>query len=100
MDIHLLSEKLEKVIQGYGKKFEIKTDPDWYLMKIQEEAGELTSSYLRMTGRARKKEMTEAEIRKNFEDEITDVLAMVLLLARTQNVDLDKAFENKWLNQR
>lgn len=98
MEISELSDCLQKVIETYGKKFQIETTPDWYMMKIQEEAGELTSSYLQMTGRARQKNKTPEEIRKNFEDEISDVLAMTLLLARTQNVDIEKAFEKKWFS--
>jgi NTP pyrophosphatase (non-canonical NTP hydrolase) len=96
MNLSELSDQLEKIIRTYGDKFKIDTNSDWYLMKLQEEAGELASSYLQMTGRSRKKDKSPQEIQKNFEDEISDVLAMTILLARSKGIDLDKAFKNKW----
>jgi len=97
MDIHDLTEKIEKISQGYSKKFEFERDSDWFVLKLQEELGELIQSYLMVTGKARQKGKSKEEIRDEFEHEVADVLAHTLLLAKHFNVDLDKVFESKWL---
>ncbi len=96
-NIDTLTDRLEKVSRIYTKEFSIKRDDDWFILKLQEELGELIQSYLMMTGQARKKGLTDEQIRKIFEGEIADVLSHVLILARHFGVDLDKAVEKKWL---
>ncbi len=54
MDISFLIEEVEKVSQGYADRLGITRDPDWFVLKLQEELGELVQSYLMMSGRARK----------------------------------------------
>jgi len=97
MDIHELTEKIEKISQNYSKKFEFERDSDWFVLKLQEELGELIQSYLMVKGKARLKGKSPEEINDDFENEVADVLAHVLLLAKHFNVDLDKIFEGKWL---
>lgn len=67
------------------------------MLKLQEELGELTQAYLAVTGRARHRGRTAAEVRTQFEDELTDVIGHALLIARRFEVDLDAAFNRKWL---
>ncbi|MBP6994041.1 pyrophosphatase [Candidatus Woesebacteria bacterium] len=81
----------------YTNKFGIQRDADWYILKLQEELGELIQSYLMMTGQARKKEKSETEIAEDFQKEVADVFAHVLLLARHHNIDLEQAIKEKWL---
>ena len=69
---------------------------DWYLLKLQEELGELTAEYLKATGRGRKKGAGASAIRQALEDEAADVLATLLLFARHNGVDLEAALERKW----
>jgi NTP pyrophosphatase (non-canonical NTP hydrolase) len=71
-------------------------DDDWYIIKIQEELGELSSAYLKLTQRARIGEKTTQELEKNLEDEIADVIAMTLLFAKNKNIDVEKALNDKW----
>ncbi len=97
MDIHDLTEKIEKISQDYSKKFEFQRDSDWFVLKLQEELGELIQSYLMVQGKARQKGKSKEQIRDEFENEVADVLAHTLLLAKHFNVDLDKVFEGKWL---
>ncbi|GAA1511182.1 pyrophosphatase [Kribbella lupini] len=97
MDITELSERAERISERYGEYLGIERDGDWFLLKLQEELGELTQSYLQVTGRARTKGLSEAEIRDAFELEFADVLCQLLLLARHHKVDVPAAVERKWL---
>jgi NTP pyrophosphatase (non-canonical NTP hydrolase) len=97
MDIHALTEELQKVSQIYAEKFDIQPDSDWYILKLQEELGELIQSYLMMIGQARKKEKTQEQLVRDFHKEVADVFSHVLLLAKHHHVDLEKEIENKWL---
>jgi len=99
MNLKTLIQKIEKVSALYSKKFNISRDKLWYLLKLQEEMGELTQAYLSMSGRARHKNKTPEEMKANFEHEIADVLCHVLLLAESEGVDLKKAIDEKWLKR-
>ncbi len=97
MNLHELTEQLQKVSEIYAKKFDIKTNADWYVLKLQEELGELVASHLKLSQRARTGEKTPSELKKNFEEEIADVLAICLLLSKHQDIDVEQAIRNKWL---
>ena len=97
MDIQTLTEEVEKVSQTYTKKFNIKRDNNWFVLKLQEELGELVQSYLRVEGQGRKKGKTEEELKADFAKEVADVFCHVLLLAKFNNIDLDKEIKEKWL---
>lgn len=97
MNIKLLSEEVEKVSKKYTGKFNIERDNDWFVLKLQEELGELIQSYLMLTGKARTKGKTEKELKNDFAKEVADVFCHVLLLAKFNNVNLEKEIEEKWL---
>lgn len=97
MDIQTLTREVEKVSKKYTRKFDIERDKSWFVLKLQEELGELIQSYLMMNGKGRKKGKSEEELRHDFNEEMADVLCHVLLLAKSQKVDLEKEVEKKWL---
>ncbi|MEV6285033.1 pyrophosphatase [Kribbella sp. NPDC051770] len=97
MDITELSERAERISARYAEYLGIERDGDWFLLKLQEEVGELTQAYLQKTCRARAKGATAEEIRETFELEFADVLCQLLLLARHHEVDVPAAVERKWL---
>jgi len=97
MDIKTLTEEIEKVSLSYTERFAIKRDSDWYILKLQEELGELTQSYLMMIGQARKKGKTEEQLIQDFRHEVADLFSHILLLAKYHNIDLEKEVEDKWL---
>jgi NTP pyrophosphatase (non-canonical NTP hydrolase) len=97
MDIKKLQEEVEKTSLAYTKKFNIQRDSDWYILKLQEELGELIQSYLMMIGQARKKSKIQIELDEDFRKEVADVFAHILLLAKHHSVDLEKEVKNKWL---
>lgn len=91
-----LSGLVGQVSDIYAERNDIARDDDWYLLKVQEELGELVAEYLKSTGRGRLKGADAGEVRQALEDEAADVLAMLLLFARHNGVDLEAALERKW----
>jgi NTP pyrophosphatase (non-canonical NTP hydrolase) len=97
VDLEELTARLEKISVGYGERLGFERDPDWFLLKLQEEVGELTQAYLQHTGRARAKGATPDEIRATFHQEFADVLCQLLLFAHQHQVDLPAEVDRKWL---
>ena len=91
-----LTGLVAQVSDIYAERNDIERDKDWYLLKVQEELGELTAEYLRLGGRGRMKGADAAAVRAALEDEAADVLAMLLLFARHNGIDLDAALQRKW----
>lgn len=96
MDLNEITNRLSKVSDIYADKFNIRRDDDWFVLKIQEELGELSAAHLKLTQRARIGENSQADLNKNLQDEIADVIAITLLFARHRGVDIQKAIEEKW----
>jgi NTP pyrophosphatase (non-canonical NTP hydrolase) len=92
-----LSERLEKLSARYGEHFGFERDGDWFLLKLQEEMGELTQAYLQVTGRARTKGKSAEEIREAFQLEFADVFCQLVLFARHFGIDVAREIERKWL---
>lgn len=89
-----LASRLEAISARYGAAYGIDRGGDWFLLKVQEEMGELTQAYLAKTGRSRRD--SGAAVR-TLEDEAADVLCQFLLFARAEGIDLDAAIARKWL---
>lgn len=94
MQLHELTSLLSRVSDTYAKNFSIQRSDDWYLLKIQEELGELTAAFLKLSARARVTESDNLKI--NLEEEVADVLAMTLLFAKSQGINPEEAIRNKW----
>lgn len=97
MNISDLALEVQKVSEKYSNKFKIDRDDDWYVLKLQEELGELIQAYLMVKGKARDKGKTEEELKEGFEKEVADVICHVLLLSKHFQIDIEKVIEKKWL---
>ncbi|WP_416901514.1 pyrophosphatase [Micromonospora echinospora] len=97
MDLSELTDQVETVSRNYARRHGITQDATWFLLKLQEEVGELTQAFLMRTGQARDKGLTEQEIDDRFRAELADVLCQVLVMARHHGVDLRSEVERKWL---
>ncbi|MEO0637464.1 MAG: pyrophosphatase [Pseudomonadota bacterium] len=86
----------ERVSQIYARNCSIRRDDDWYILKLQEEVGELVSVYLRQTGRGRVKGADSVAMQQQFNDELADCMAQILLIAERFDVDLSEAMASKW----
>lgn len=95
-NLRAISDKVAAVSDIYAQRFDISRDADWFLLKLQEELGELTAEYLKLSGRGRSKGASAEAIRAGLENEAADVLAMLLLFARHHEIDLGAALERKW----
>lgn len=91
-----LTALVEQVSDIYAERNGIDRDADWAILKMQEELGELTAEHLRLSGRGRLKNKDRAAIVAARDDEAADLLAMLLLYARSNGIDLDAALERKW----
>ena len=91
-----LTDLVAEVSDIYAANNNIARDDEWYVLKLQEELGELTAEYLKTTGRGRTKGADASAIRRALEDEAADVLATLLLFAHKNGIDLDAALERKW----
>lgn len=96
MELKQLKETIKQVAEGYSKKFDVPYDGDWFLLKLQEELGEMTQKYLIMTNRTRRKPESEAEARAALAEEIADTFSYVLLFADHVGVDVEEAVKAKW----
>ncbi len=97
MNIKDLTKEVEEVSKIYSKRFDIDRDGNWFVLKLQEEMGELIQSYLMMIKQGRHKGKSPEEIRDNFRKEVADVFSHVLLLAKFYKIDLEKEVGEKWL---
>jgi NTP pyrophosphatase (non-canonical NTP hydrolase) len=91
-----LTDKVARVSDIYAENCGIKRDADWYLLKLQEELGELSAEYLRLSGRGRTNGMVASEIEDRMQKEAGDLLAHLLLFARHNGIDLEAALTAKW----
>ena len=91
-----LAEQFEAASLAYVEAFGLRRDPDWFILKLQEEVGELTQAWTRLTGRGRRGERSGQELRDQLADEVADVLGHILLLARYCSIDLPPAVQRKW----
>ncbi|MDP9814922.1 pyrophosphatase [Spirilliplanes yamanashiensis] len=97
MDLDALTGQVAAVSDRYAARHGFVRDDAWYLLKLQEEVGELTQAHLRRTGQARTKGLSAEQVEAGFRAELADVLCHVLLLARHHGVDLAAEVDRKWL---
>lgn len=91
-----LIQQFEKASANYATVNGVERDDDWFVLKLQEEMGELTQIWNKKTGRGRRKGMTDEELATALADETADVLGHILLFAHRNGLDLAAAVERKW----
>tara|TARA_R110002012_G_scaffold12257_4_gene54744 strand:+ start:360 stop:680 length:321 start_codon:yes stop_codon:yes gene_type:complete len=94
--LRILMDQFERASGEYARGFGIERDQDWFILKLQEELGELTQVWNRYTGRGRAGDFSNEALHKALEDETADLLGHVLLLAQRYNLDLEAAVQRKW----
>ena len=98
MSLKAATEQVQQVCDLYAERCNIRRDDDWFLLKIQEELGELVQAHLKLTSRGRTKGLSPAELEAARADEAADLLCMVLLYCRHFGIDPDEAIQRKWLS--
>jgi len=95
--LETLKAQFEQASARYANKHGIARDRDWFVLKLQEEIGELTQIWNKLSGRGRRHGQSDEELRLALADETADVLGHILLFAQQNNLDLAAAIERKWL---
>jgi NTP pyrophosphatase (non-canonical NTP hydrolase) len=91
-----LQRRFEAASARYAEANGLERDPDWFVLKLQEELGELTQVWNKLSGRGRRHGVSEDELRQALADETADVLGHVLLFAQAEGLDLASAIQRKW----
>ncbi|WP_377295896.1 pyrophosphatase [Rhizobium sp. SGZ-381] len=92
-----LIDEFETASRRYAEAHGVTRDPDWFVLKLHEEVGELTQSWNRLSGRGRPKGRSVEDMQRDLADEAADVLGHILLFAHANGLDLAAAVERKWL---
>jgi NTP pyrophosphatase (non-canonical NTP hydrolase) len=92
LTLHELSDAAAEISDIYAGKYGIERDDDWFLLKLQEELGELAQAHLKLSSRGRGTVPAQARA-----DEAADVLCMLLLYCRRFGIDPEEAVRAKWL---
>ena len=91
-DVKALTDKVAQVGVIYAERFGIERTDDWFMIKLQEELGELAQAHLRLSGRGRG---VASETDRG--DEAADVFCQLVLYCQHFGVDLEAAVTRKWL---
>lgn len=91
-----LADQFEAASLAYVEENDLMRDADWFVLKMQEELGELTQVWNKLTARARRRDRSEGELREDLANEAADLFGHVLLFARRNELDLQRAVERKW----
>ncbi|WP_152361303.1 MazG nucleotide pyrophosphohydrolase domain-containing protein [Microlunatus speluncae] len=97
MELRELSDQVEIRSESYGRHFGVERTPEWMMLKLNEEVGELTRAFLIRTGQSRDHGFNVEDADDILGEEMADVFAHVLLLARHHGVDLEAEVKKKWL---
>lgn len=88
--------QFEEASKRYAAANGITRNEDWFILKLQEELGELTQVWMKLTSRGRRRGLGENELREALADEAADVLGHILLFANRNGIDLGPAIARKW----
>jgi NTP pyrophosphatase (non-canonical NTP hydrolase) len=94
--IKALAAKFEEASVRYAKINQIERNDEWFVLKLQEELGEMTQAWMKQSGRGRPNGRTPEDLARAVEDECADLLGHVLLFAHRNGLDLAAAIARKW----
>ncbi|PFG67732.1 hypothetical protein B0O41_2553 [Propionibacteriaceae bacterium ES.041] len=97
MEMSEWTDRLELISDGYAEVYGIDRSPEWMLLKLTEELGELSQAWLVASGQGRDRNQSPEQARDTLAAECADVVAMALLTARRMGVDIEASMTEKWL---
>ena len=80
----------------YAERNNIHRDDEFYFLKMQEELGELTRSFLEIRGSEAKSKSSKAELQRKLEGDVTSLVGNALILADYFQVNLEKTLKEKF----
>ena len=96
-DFKSLAARAEAISLRYAERNGFTRDDAWFMLKLQEEMGEVTQAFVKASGRGRTHGKSDAELKQDLADEVADLFGHLLLFCQHNDIDLAKAFEEKWL---
>ena len=96
MEIKQLQKKASKVFLDNLDRDDIKVSDDYLLLKLTEELGELTQSFLVHKKRCRPAKYLSPQTSKK---ELSDVLGLILVIAEKFKIDVEEALIKKWITR-
>lgn len=91
-----LAGLFEKASEAYAASHGIARNDDWFILKMQEELGELTQAWMRLTARGRRQGRSDTELREDLANEAADLLGHILLFVHRHGIELAPAIRRKW----
>lgn len=96
-DFKTLQARCEAISARYAERNGFARDDAWFMLKLQEEIGEVTQAFVKATGRGRTHRKSDTELKQDLTDEVADLFGHLLLFCQHNDIDLAQAFEEKWL---
>lgn len=91
-----LAGRFEQASRDYAAANNIERTQEWFVLKMQEELGELTQIWMKWAGHGRPKGRSRDELHHDLSDETADLFGHILLFACQNNIDLSAAVKRKW----
>ncbi|MEM8627199.1 MAG: hypothetical protein AAGF32_04585 [Pseudomonadota bacterium] len=95
-DLAELADACAHNLRGYAAHAGFDLTPDWLVMKLGEEVGEVTAAHLIATHRSRKPAGSNDATAAAVADEIADVVGFALALAAAYDIDVEQTLQRKW----
>ncbi|MCH7605438.1 hypothetical protein IID24_05630 [Patescibacteria group bacterium] len=100
MDFSELQKRIVTIFEEGIARDKIPVNDDYYLMKLEEEVGELVQAYLVYKKQCRPdKYLSDEEAKKSVAKELSDVLALVFMISNALDIDFKEAIEKKWMTK-
>ena len=100
MEIKELQQKSLQVFLNNAKRDDIKINDDYLVLKLTEELGEFVQSYLVHKKKCRPEKYLSPKISKReLSKELSDVLGLVLVVAKFLKIDVEEALIKKWITK-
>ncbi len=101
MEFRELQNKILQTAVDYCKKYNIKMDEDFALLKLYEETGELAQAILIHRKQSRPEKHVPIDISKNeIAKELADIIGVAIVIAHLLDIDIEQAIDKKWTHKK
>ncbi|MCX6797984.1 MAG: hypothetical protein NTX66_02070 [Candidatus Falkowbacteria bacterium] len=100
MELKKIQNDIHTIFMKNLKRDKIKVDDDYLVLKASEEFGEFIQSYLVYKKRCRPvKYLSAKKSKKEMAKELSDVLGLILVIAKYLKIDTEEALVKKWITR-
>ena len=100
MELKELQDQITKIFLANLERDDIKVSDEYLLMKLTEELGEFMQSVIIHKRDCRPaKYLSTEESKKEMAKELSDVLGLVFVIAKTFDLDIEEAITKKWITR-